>query len=89
MIYNYIFIGWNIFVALIYGIDKFLAGRRKRRISEKSLLLLAFLLGGFGAMFGMILFNHKTSKRRFRFSVPLFAVVNIIIVYTIQRSGVL
>lgn len=89
MIYNYIFIGWNIFVALIYGIDKFLAGRRKRRISEKSLLLLAFLFGGFGAMFGMIVFNHKTSKRKFRFFVPVAAILNTVALYLIQRSGML
>jgi uncharacterized membrane protein YsdA (DUF1294 family) len=89
MIYNYIFIGWNIFVALIYGVDKLLAIRKKRRVSEKKLLFLAFLLGGFGAMFGMIIFNHKTSKRRFRFLVPVFAIVNIVFLYIIQRSGAL
>ena len=88
MIYNHIFIGWNILVALIYGIDKFLARRKKRRISEQNLLILAFLLGGFGAMFGMIIFNHKTSKGKFRFFTPIAAVLNIGVLYMIQRSGV-
>ena len=64
MIYNYIFMGWNILVALIYGIDKFRARKRKRRISEKHLITLAFLMGGFGAVVGMILFNHKTNKNK-------------------------
>ncbi len=88
MLYNCIFIGWNIAVMLIFGIDKFLARRGKRRISEKNLLFLTFLLGGFGTMFGMIVFNHKTSKRKFRFFVPVAAVLNIVILYLIQRSGV-
>ncbi len=75
LIYNYIFLGWNVAVMLIYGTDKLLAKGGRRRISERSLLLSAFLLGGIGAMFGMVLFNHKTSKKRFRFLVPTFAVL--------------
>ncbi len=89
MIYNYIFIGWNIFVMLIFGIDKLLARRKKKRISEKSLLLLAFLFGGFGAIFGMVVFNHKTSKVKFRFLTPLAVILNIVLLYVIQRSGLL
>ncbi len=60
---------------LIYGIDKLRAKMRASRISEMSLLVCAFLLGGVGAMFGMILFNHKTSKTKFRILVPLSAVL--------------
>ena len=66
---------WNIFVMLIYGIDKFQAKTGGRRISEKTLLLCTFLLGGWGAMFGMVTFNHKTSKMKFRILVPVSAVV--------------
>lgn len=64
-------------VILIYGIDKMLAKQQKRRISEAVLLTCAFLLGGLGAMFGMVLFNHKTSKLKFRFLVPLFALLSV------------
>jgi len=74
---------------LIYGIDKFLARKKKKRISEKTLLLLAFLLGGFGAMFGMIIFNHKTNKGKFRFFVPVMTLLNIALLYIIQRSGMI
>ena len=71
---------WNIVVALIYGIDKLLAKNKKRRISEKFLLFVTFLMGGAGAMFGMILFNHKTSKMKFRILVPCAVVLNIILI---------
>ena len=70
---------WNIIVMLIYGIDKFQAKTGGRRISEKTLLLCAFLLGGWGAMFGMVAFNHKTSKMKFRVLVPVSAVVTAVV----------
>ncbi len=76
---NYILI-WNIFVALIYATDKLLAKNRKRRISEKFLLLVTFFMGGAGGMFGMIFFNHKTSKMKFRIFVPFAVVINIILI---------
>ena len=75
--YLIILLAWNIIVMFIYGIDKIQAKREKRRISEKALLSCAFLLGGYGAIFGMILFNHKTSKIKFRILVPIATVVTI------------
>jgi len=58
---------WNITVFAIYGIDKHKAVRGSRRISEKTLLLTAALMGGLGALFGMVVFRHnKTCKVRRR-----------------------
>ncbi len=79
--YVIILLVWNIIVMLIYGTDKIKAKRGSKRISEKALLLCAFLLGGCGAMLGMILFNHKTSKMKFRLLIPLFVVVEIAACY--------
>lgn len=76
-----IFLIWNIIVMLIYGIDKMLAKAHKRRISEASLLICTFLLGGFGAIFGMVLFNHKTSKLKFRILVPFAILIGVLIMY--------
>ncbi len=73
-------LGWNVLVALVYGLDKFFARRRMRRISENGLLVPAFLFGGLGAAMGMILFNHKTSKIKFRLLVPLAFVLNLFMV---------
>ena len=83
MVYNYIFLVWNFVVMLVYGIDKLRAKRKKRRISESALLLLAFFLGGIGAIFGMVIFNHKTSKPKFRFFVPFAAIFSTWVMYIV------
>ena len=70
---------WNLVVFFIYGIDKSKARREARRISEKFLLLVALLLGAIGAIFGMVVFNHKTSKMKFRILVPLLVVLNLLL----------
>lgn len=79
--YVVVLLVWNIAVMLMYGIDKMQAKNGGRRISEKTLLSSAFFLGGCGAMLGMILFNHKTSKIKFRMLVPLSAAVGFAIIY--------
>ena len=71
---------WNIVTALLYGVDKYCARKKKRRISEKSLILVAFLFGNLGAMLGMILFNHKTSKTKFRIMIPLAFVFDFVLI---------
>ena len=70
---------WNVVVSLVYAIDKLRAKSGGRRIRERTLIALAYLLGGVGAMFGMVLFNHKTSKMKFRIFVPLSVILNLII----------
>lgn len=69
---------WNIFVFILYGIDKLNARAHRRRIRETTLISVAFVLGGAGAMFGMIVFNHKTSKIKFRILIPLAMIVNVL-----------
>jgi len=83
--YVIILLIWNIIVMLIYGIDKLLAKMGRRRISEFTLLLCAYLSGGFGAMFGMVLFNHKTSKIKFRLIVPLAIIIWTVAIYWIVK----
>ena len=65
----------NVFYFFIYGIDKWKAQHQKERISEPTLLICAALAGGWGACLGMVVWNHKTSHKRFRYLVPLFVVV--------------
>ena len=68
---------WNIIVFSLYGIDKSKARKRKRRISERTLLLTAFFMGGFGGFLGMQMFRHKTKHLEFKILLPLFAIINI------------
>ena len=89
MIYNYIFIGWNIFVMLIYGGDKLSAKLRKKRIREAVLLWSAILVGGIGALFGMLVFNHKTNKPKFWVVALISAAIWGIAYYVAKRSGLI
>ena len=68
----------NIFLFILYGIDKLLAIKKKNRISEFSLLLISFLGGSIGSILGMIIFNHKTKKIRFWILNILFTILWII-----------
>lgn len=51
---------------LLYGVDKRRARRNRRRISERTLLIAAFVGGWPGAWLGQVLFRHKTEKFIFR-----------------------
>ncbi|MDP4134005.1 MAG: DUF1294 domain-containing protein [Bacillota bacterium] len=66
----------NIIAFILYGVDKYKAINKKRRISEATLLTAAFLMGSYGAAFGMIIFNHKTKKLKFRLLVPFAVLLN-------------
>ena len=80
-----ILLAWNIIVMFTYGIDKMKAKRGTRRIREATLLLIAFLLGGIGAIFGMVLFNHKTSKIKFRICVPLAVAFSTFLAFLFEK----
>jgi uncharacterized membrane protein YsdA (DUF1294 family) len=62
----------------MYGIDKNKAKRNKQRISEKTLLISAALMGGIGALLGMYIFRQKTKHLKFKISVPILLLANII-----------
>ena len=71
-----IYLGWNIVTFLIMGLDKLLAKMDKRRISEKTLLLTAFFMGGLGSFCGSKVFRHKTQKKKFKILLPVSIIVN-------------
>lgn len=75
-----ILLGWQIIVFCLFVADKYKSQRGQWRISEKTLILSSFLLGSIGAILGMIICNHKTSKLKFRVLIPLSIPVNILII---------
>lgn len=75
----------NSVLFLMYGIDKFKAKHNMWRISEFMLIAPAYIFASFGAMLGMIVFNHKTSKTKFRILVPLSFVFNVICAIAIKK----
>ncbi len=76
----------NFSVLLLYGYDKYQAVLSGRRISERTLLLSA-VIAPFGALFGMVLFRHKTSTRKFVLLVPLFIALHGMILVLILIHG--
>lgn len=80
---------WNLILFLMYGIDKYKAKHRKYRISEFALIAPSFVFASLGAMLGMIIFNHKTSKTKFRIFIPLAFIFNVICIIAIKRWALL
>jgi uncharacterized membrane protein YsdA (DUF1294 family) len=62
------------------GLDKRKAIKQRRRISESTLLALAFLLGAPGVLIAMFVFRHKTKKPLFLVLVPLALIENVLLV---------
>lgn len=76
---------WNAVVFTLYGIDKWCAINDKWRISEKTLIGSAFLMGAVGAILGMKTFRHKTKKKMFKAMIALAFLVNAGVLFLIER----
>ena len=62
----------SILTLLLFGWDKLMAKLGRSRIPEAALLGAALFGGGTGALLGMLLFRHKIRKNPFPVLVPLF-----------------
>lgn len=58
----------NSWLFILMGLDKKKAQQRNWRIPEKKLLILGLIGGGLGGFLAMYLFNHKSSKLKFKIS---------------------
>ncbi len=61
-------------------IDKKRAKRNEWRIKEGTLLSIALLGGGIGAMIGMYKFRHKTKKLKFTVGIPTIIITQIVLI---------
>jgi uncharacterized membrane protein YsdA (DUF1294 family) len=77
---------WNLTTFILMGVDKQKAVKNKWRISEKSLFLCAFVMGGIGVLTGMELFRHKTKHLSFRILIPLAVITNMVVFYILFRN---
>ena len=68
----------NLISFIIYGVDKYKAVKGKWRVSENALLMSA-AIAPFGALLGMRAFRHKVRKARFSITVPVLAIVHILL----------
>ena len=71
---------FNCLAFLLYGWDKFLACKGKRRVPERILISSAACFGAAGALIAMYLFHHKTRIRKFTIAVPIMMVLQIMLV---------
>lgn len=78
----------NLIAFAAFGADKHRARRKKWRIPEKTLFLLALLGGSVGALAGMYVFHHKVRKWRFAIGIPAILIVQILML-EFQVHGVL
>lgn len=76
----------NIITFFIYGADKYKAQKKKWRIPEKRLFLLALIGGSIGAEAGMLCFRHKTKHPRFMIGIPAIFLFQICILLGITYA---
>lgn len=70
----------NITAFYMYWRDKKNARKGRWRISENTLLGVAFIGGSLGALLGMYVFRHKTKQWKFKVLVPAFLIMHIAII---------
>lgn len=71
----------NLFAIFLMKYDKVKAINNQYRVSEKTLFLIALILGGVGIYIGMYLFRHKTKHVKFTVGIPLIIILNILTIY--------
>lgn len=67
----------NVVGFAMMGLDKGLAKAHRRRISERTLLMIALVGGALGSLLGMMVFHHKTKHPKFFISIPIMLAVHI------------
>jgi len=71
----------NVFAFGVYGMDKYFAKTRMRRIPERTLFIMAFIGGGLGCLAGMYILRHKTKKVHFLLGIPLITIIEYTLMY--------
>lgn len=83
----YYLISINILTFFVFGIDKWKAVHSKWRIPETTLITLAAIGGGIGALLGMKTWHHKTKHLKFIYGVPAIIILQLVIIgYIIFKS---
>ena len=68
----------NVVSFVLFGLDKFLAIKKRSRISEKELFTVSTIGGALGGMFAILVFKHKISKIAFMWRFMLIFILNIV-----------
>lgn len=84
-IFGVIFLITNSFAFVMMLLDKSLARKGHRRVSEGDLFFLSICLGALGILAGMKVARHKTQKYKFIIGVPLALLQNVILLVFLAR----
>jgi uncharacterized membrane protein YsdA (DUF1294 family) len=77
----------NLATVLVFGYDKAIAGGKRRRVPERTLLAIALIGGSPGALFAMGVFRHKTAKPGFRRAMMLIVAAQMILLALVYRAN--
>jgi len=69
----------NIAGFAVCAADKRSAVRRRRRVPERALFMLALIGGAAGVWAAMLICSHKTKKRRFAILMPMILLAQAVI----------
>lgn len=81
------FVAVNAVAFLAFAIDKLFAEQHRRRIPERTLLVLAAIGGASGGLAGQHMLRHKTRKQGFRAWLLLIVAVQAVIVVVWSLYG--
>ncbi len=81
----------NILAIGATAIDKRYAiqGKRRKRIPESTLLMLALLGGCLSMYITMLTVRHKTKKPKFMIMLPIIIMLEVALVFVLKRKGVI
>ncbi|WP_238653877.1 MULTISPECIES: DUF1294 domain-containing protein [Paenibacillus] len=69
----------NVIGYVVMSEDKDRARKRRDRVPEKTLFLLAFMGGALGVLIAMYRRRHKTRHTSFRLGIPLLLLLNMLL----------
>jgi len=79
------FLAINIVLFVVMGVDKYRAIRRRWRIPEATLFILALVGGACGGTVGMYSFRHKTKHWYFAVFFPLLALAQLALYFFVYK----
>ena len=79
------FLAINIVLFVVMGVDKYRAIRRRWRIPEATLFILALVGGASGGTVGMYSFRHKTKHWYFAVFFPLLALAQLALYFFVYK----
>ncbi len=79
----YLFLFLNLTAFILIGYDKYLAKKHKSRISENTILTFVLIGGTIGSGIAMLIFRHKTAKRRYLLRFWVLVLIQITLIFTL------